>query len=91
MVKLTVPPTTADAVIDLRAKIDAGQGILGETIVDFECINCGQIIPEGLIQKTGAHRNDCLWNYYVHCPHCDYQSNLAKFVRNYKCRGCARR
>lgn len=62
--------------------------IVGRQLREFECLGCSETFS-GRVQTTGVHRVECLWNYYVECPHCYHQSNLAK-VLDKQCIGCGR-
>lgn len=72
-------------------KIDIEQhqeSIVGRQIPNFKCLGCGTDF-NGRIEGTGSHKKSCLWNYFVQCPDCHYQSNLAKVI-GFNCRGCTK-
>jgi hypothetical protein len=56
-----------------------GESIVDRQIKDFECLGCGNKFTER-VKATGSHTPHCLWNYYLDCPCCAYQNNLAKVL-----------
>lgn len=64
-------------IISLLDDLKRGKSITGIIVPGFECFECGDEI-EGKIESTGAHDSNCPWNHFIRCPHCRYQSNLAK-------------
>ena len=49
----------------------------GERVI---CLRCGEAL-QARVMRTGVHREHCPWNYYLECPSCGYQNNLAKLLR----------
>ncbi len=49
----------------------------GERII---CLRCGEALHP-VVKHTGVHKGHCPWNYYLECPSCGYQNNLAKLLR----------
>ncbi len=52
---------------------------------DIKCLTCKSPLPRDDIRSTGLHDPDCLWNYYIECPKCGYQNNLAKLLKIWEC------
>jgi len=63
----------------LFADIKRGKNIAGVVILDFHCLDCEKK-TDGKIKASGIHGMNCPWGYYIECPHCHYESNLAKVV-----------
>lgn len=57
---------------------------IDEEIVDtLLCLECNKPFTSK-VQSTGQHSLTCLWRYFLECPHCKYQNNLAK-IQNKDC------
>ncbi|MBI2023445.1 hypothetical protein HYT01_02700 [Candidatus Giovannonibacteria bacterium] len=71
--------SVAEATQVLKKRISNNENIVGETIDGFLCLwGCAPFA--GKILSEGLHKRQCLWNYYVSCENCGYQSNLAKYT-----------
>ncbi len=71
-----------DQVSGLQELLDKGRPIVGTLINGY--VHC-EGVEVSLIESTGIHKPWCLWNYYVSCPKCRHQANLAKMIPNYEC------
>ncbi|MDO8523405.1 MAG: hypothetical protein Q7S12_03955 [bacterium] len=62
---------------NLKDRIKLNQTITGETIGGFACLwGCNKF--DGEVVSADSHKPWCLWNYYIKCPFCGYENNLAK-------------
>ena len=65
----------------LKDKIRTNNKITGETIGGFACL-WGCTSFNGKVVEASTHKPWCAWNYYIECPHCGYEANLAKYSLN---------
>lgn len=66
---------------ELKERIKLNEPITGETIGGFSCLwGCAPF--NGEVAEASTHRPWCSWNYYIRCPHCGYEGNLAKYSLN---------
>ena len=73
-------------VTELKTNAEAGKDIVGEHISNFICFSCDRTLPQTKVQESGLHQKHCLWNYFVYCTHCNYETSLAKCVGvRYEC------
>lgn len=65
----------------LKDKIRSNNKITGETIGGFACL-WGCRAFDGKVIEASTHQPHCAWNYFIKCPHCGYEGNLAKYAVN---------
>lgn len=65
----------------LKDKIRINNNITGETLGVFSCLwGCASF--NGKVIESSTHQPRCAWNYFIKCPHCGYEGNLAKYSLN---------
>ncbi len=66
-------------VFDLLTFASNGSQIIREEVSNFSGF-CGHTF-NGKVETVGLHDEKCPWRYFLRCPKCRYQNNLAKVLR----------
>ncbi|MDQ2933005.1 MAG: hypothetical protein M3Q80_01335 [bacterium] len=70
---------------DFQRQLENGAAMGGTILSNIPCLGtCSNVLRYALVNEKKSSQAADLWNFSFHCADCNYHSNLAKFIPNYK-------